>query len=919
MNYCVACVILVYFLLILVRSVQGHARFVCPRPQSPRTDIYEQWPTKELDGPCGLGNDVNFDAEYMEVEPGPFTVVFEETVFTKDSPFRISLHEFVKKNTSLEAGQSCVLLDQIPHNNKATVTDHCKANDYPVGHCDRSKYSITVKIPDIQCETCFLRLAFTVIDKEHDQCGEENSTCKIYYSCANIKIRPTPVGQSRDLSSCSNYLDNLLGPWPYTPQQIFKTSKQNDTNEPLVFGQFDPYKKELNLDVPLQTDDRDSVQRIDIVFVEEQGNVTELVSYNITQANYVDNNVAVVWSDMSSENVARLEGAGLTVVVTFKQGQRNGTLKLSKEYNKLRHYNLLFSSYTTEGWLAGRGFLGPSTKYPNYVEPAGPCVQLPHNYVAFLHLHELQQEFHGVVAVSFLDHRAYITAAIHGLDKAIESVHLLGPELGGSPSFFVAKQDGDSPFIHTIVNVTSQMPYIGSVRFLKTVVLRTLDMLIDGNLQQAMHCILKMNNKVYGVGGFQFTKGRWLTYEILLKNIHTNISSVTLDGPASWGVSGATMYSLTDNVINYKTGDFLVKGMLKDLSSEFLLALWKGWVSVKVKTLDKTTDDNIIEGRLSSPGIWYCTQLEGAPCPLVNMLPIDTVFVDEGAEIVPAMGLGAFVLDRVDVLQYSILVENIPRKAEGSVTANLTILTTNISITLELHPSLDRDKAYKAHGKVPESTQAMIQALASGLLKLVIHSPVIGKKPFNVSLPTITRDLCTSPKDFFIGESDHFWSVGDKDLPSVYALVGDRLIFKYASNHSVYLMASKAAYSSCNFSDATMLEGPAENTTHHLHPLRKAGRLYFASQLDCNATPPVKVMVTVVQGVAPQTADLDDCGVSLYDIWRKQKLSKFVPPNPIGSAFGGIIVGLILLGLFVMWDRRVNQKKSGNLALFERF
>ncbi|XP_067682076.1 uncharacterized protein [Haliotis asinina] len=915
MNYYVTCIILVYFLQILAHSVQGHARFVCPRPQSPRSDIYEQWPTKQLDGPCGLGDDVDFETEYTEVEPGPFTVVFEETVLTKDSPFRISLHEFGKKNASSDDEQSCVLLDQIPHNNKATVTDHCKANDYPVGHCDRSKYSITVKIPDIQCEKCFLRLAFTVIDKQHAHCGGENSTCKVFYSCANIKIRPTPEGLSQNLSSCSNYLDNLLGPWPYTPQQIYKTSKQNATNEPLVFGRFDPYRRDLNLDIPLQTTDRDSVQRIHIVFVDELGNTTELFSYNISQANYVDSNVAVVWSDISSQNVARLESADLTVVVTFKEGQRNGTLKLSKEYNKLRHYNALFSPYTTEGWLAGQEFLGPSTKYPNYVEPVGPCVQLHHNYVAFLHLHELQHDFHGVVAVSFLDHRAYITAAAHGLDEPIQSVHLLGPELGGSPSFFVKKQDDDSPFINTIVNVTSQIPYIGSVRFLKTVFLRTLGMLIDGKLQQAMHCILKMNSKIYGVGGFQFTKGRWLTFEILLKNIPTNITSVTLDGPASWGVNGATMYSLTDSIVNSKNGDYVVKGRLKDLSSEFLLALWKGWISVKVKA----TDDNIIKGKLTSPGIWYCTQLEGAPCPLVNMLPIDTVFVDEGAEKVPAMGLGAFVLDRVDVLQYSILVENIPKKAERSVTANLTILTTNISITLELHPSQDRDKAYKAHGKVPESTQAMIQALASGLLKLVIHNPVIGKKPFNVSLPTITRDLCTSPKDFFIGESDHFWSVGDKALPSVYALVGDRLIFKYSSNHSVYLMASKSAYNSCNFTDATMLKGSSENTTHHLHPLRKAGRLYFASQLDCNATPPVKVMVTVVEGVAPQTADLNDCGDSLYDIWRKQKLSKFTPPNPIGSAFGGIIVGLILLALFVVWDRRVNQKKSGNLALFERF
>ena len=69
----------------------------------------------------------------------------------------------------------------------------------------------------------------------------------------------------------------------------------------------------------------------------------------------------------------------------------------------------------------------------------------------------------------------------------------------------------------------------------------------------------------------------------------------------------------------------------------------------------------------------------------------------------------------------------------------------------------------------------------------------------------------------------------------------------------------------------------------------------------------------------PDTLDKSECGTSLYEIWRKQELNKYPPPNPAGAAIGGVIVGIIILAIFLVWDRRNHDKKSGDVSMFERF
>ncbi|RUS91284.1 hypothetical protein EGW08_000996, partial [Elysia chlorotica] len=106
------------------------------------------------------------DAAITDLEPGLFTVYFEETKFIKGSPFRIILLDNSEINfedgnitDSLEIEKkSCLLLDHIPHNDHAVISDRClkKGNEYPLGICAESSYYITVRIPDVSCEDCSL-------------------------------------------------------------------------------------------------------------------------------------------------------------------------------------------------------------------------------------------------------------------------------------------------------------------------------------------------------------------------------------------------------------------------------------------------------------------------------------------------------------------------------------------------------------------------------------------------------------------------------------------------------------------------------------------------------------------------------------------------------------------------------------------
>lgn len=202
---------------LMVWSVNCHQRLVCPRPESTDSGIKS--------GPCSTENNP-FEANYMDVVPGPMTIKFEETIYHREAPTIVSLNEYGK------ADATCLLLDHIPHNDAAQMDlgPDCWITGYPIGRCPAQHY-LTVNIPDIKCEKCYLQVISVMLDKyrpEEAPCFQQdmgNNNCSTYYSCANVKIRPTSQGSQRGIDSCSTeYKKNLIGQWPYRPVNEYTSS-----------------------------------------------------------------------------------------------------------------------------------------------------------------------------------------------------------------------------------------------------------------------------------------------------------------------------------------------------------------------------------------------------------------------------------------------------------------------------------------------------------------------------------------------------------------------------------------------------------------------------------------------------------------------------------------------------------------------
>lgn len=154
----------------------------CPTPRSPESGL-------KL-GPCG-GVYAN-GAQYTQISPGPFPIVFEEAIFHSGAPFRIALSgPSATGSIPADSFEQCILLNHIPHNDRGT------ANQF---------YVITVNIPDVNCSACALQVIQVMTDKM-SLFSPGSSSCTYdpadtvtwtggkcgsnYHSCANVIINGT--------------------------------------------------------------------------------------------------------------------------------------------------------------------------------------------------------------------------------------------------------------------------------------------------------------------------------------------------------------------------------------------------------------------------------------------------------------------------------------------------------------------------------------------------------------------------------------------------------------------------------------------------------------------------------------------------------------------------------------------------------
>lgn len=172
---------MLYFYLILytIPFVNGHARWKCPpaRDFNNQNGVHISFDnTGNKNGPCGPFSGIKYWGMngIRHLTPGYMTLIWEESISHKGSPFRLAI---LDKNENVLS----ILLDHIPHWNNAKPNMLDESSYVP--------YKMTVTIPNIKCEQCSLQLLYIMTDK--------TTLCNIDY-CTYYP----------DESACSGHLDN---------------------------------------------------------------------------------------------------------------------------------------------------------------------------------------------------------------------------------------------------------------------------------------------------------------------------------------------------------------------------------------------------------------------------------------------------------------------------------------------------------------------------------------------------------------------------------------------------------------------------------------------------------------------------------------------------------------------------------------
>ena len=128
----------------------------------------------------------------------------------------------------------------------------------------------------------------------------------------------------------------------------------------------------------------------------------------------------------------------------------------------------------------------------------------------------------------------------------------------------------------------------------------------------------------------------------------------------------------------------------------------------------------------------------------------------------------------------------------------------------------------------------------------------------DAALDNSAATLAVATTTVTIGTSPQFWSAMNQNPSSYSVAVGDKLHFKYNSNHNVYLMASETAYNACDFTGATELAsashgGGSGSMTPNKYEavVSTAGTLYIACQVSGHCDQGQKVTITAAAASTP--------------------------------------------------------------------
>ncbi|CAG5124184.1 unnamed protein product, partial [Candidula unifasciata] len=775
------------FISFLHNISEGNVRFVCPAPTSSRSDY--------TSGTCDLDDQLS-GSDITLLHPGLFTIIFEETSFQPSSPFRVSLLEKTSEvsNTSnltltsvfvSEIWRSCLLLDHIPHNNHAVITPKCyqKGNEFPLGVCNESTYHITVKVPDIVCEDCVLMLQQVVTPPDLQICdmtsqnGTINDTsCITYTSCARVRLRPTIQGSRKNMSHCSHYLGNLPGDWPYRPEDVYQTDHE-------AILSFDLLHNDLSIELSSGLN-LGPVERVEIYH-----NLTQIWNVTVTTKDILNSAgaVKVTWRNISKIYHNTLKDGELVLNIVGSEKSQAANITYSTQHFSEGKLGAFHDLYSETGWLMSHKFLSPHSEDPAAVQPSGQCVPAAIYYMALLQ--SVHVTSYGILGMTVLENRAYITAVLHVDQQNIQLIRIKGPDLVAIPMIEIRVPDSFDGVLQASFDITEQIPYINTVQFLKVVEVETdkEDAVLVGDLEEGMYTVLRDDTgKIHGMGAFQFTRGQWIKVQIVVNKLLPTIQSAFLHGPER------ELADLSEEAVRCSKTFCCLEGIVHEVSSELLLHLMRGHVIAQVSVAESTVTGEVLVSPLR-----YCHLMDGSCGATFHQFSLNGLGIEEHTGSYEETNSSvwasteAYVLDRSNVLHYCVQVDNLNMNGKlftaGLVKAGRKIDSLLFQSLEEFSPH------YIACNHIPlADNHPLVDSLAHkspSWLHFVISKD--SEKFSSQDLPLIVRGECIISKIHEVGKSKDYWSHSSAPLPDIYAVVSDQLRFSFGTNTSLYLMASK--------------------------------------------------------------------------------------------------------------------------------
>jgi hypothetical protein len=209
---------LIIFFANLFALSQAHTRLECPPPRSGETGAKE--------GPCDAPDDPENLPAYPLQPNALNTVTWVESISHPGAPARFAL----SYDGNDEGFEECLLLDHVPHDEYSLPTFTNEETYH--------RSSITLWIPDIYCDRCFLQLITFMTDDIHgvpdgqycaypsakaaDRANASLPDCPVvYHSCAPVSINGS-IPRSEITKCDTNEFETQLE-WPFSFFNTYST------------------------------------------------------------------------------------------------------------------------------------------------------------------------------------------------------------------------------------------------------------------------------------------------------------------------------------------------------------------------------------------------------------------------------------------------------------------------------------------------------------------------------------------------------------------------------------------------------------------------------------------------------------------------------------------------------------------------